>query len=149
VIISERGYVSTLSLDGCTSELPVHVFSIPEGVGVLADINLSNHLYISLDFVSVQPFLYLATVGHLGSSKNLMTLHGANVPGRKLSIQKKHAFDGSGDAGSATISPDGRFVAPTGELACRVDAYPGVWNIARNKRVVIDEQSCELLFSFP
>lgn len=149
VIVSETGFVSVLSPDSCTSAQSVHVSSIPKGTGVLADINLSQQLYIALDFVSVRPFLYLATVGRIGSPRNLVTLHGANVPGSKLSIQQKYAFGGSGDAGSATISPDGRFVAPSGELRCRDDAYPGVWDISRNKHVVMDDESCERLFSFP
>ncbi|MGV7244435.1 hypothetical protein [Caballeronia sp. M23-90] len=146
VIVSERGFVSSHALDSCTSERSVHVSLIPEGVGVLADVNLNKRLYISLDFVNVQPFLYLAMVASLDSRINMVTLHGATVPGRSLSLQKKYAFGGLASAGSAAISPDGRFVAPTGEPICTDDAYPGVWDIANNRRVITDDVSCAQLF---
>ncbi|MFM0606964.1 hypothetical protein PQR05_20790 [Paraburkholderia sediminicola] len=146
LIVSERGYVPIKLLVNCNAAVPIHVSSIPSRVGVLADVNLTKGLYVALDFVNVQPFLYLATVARLGSSKNLVTLNGAYVPGRKLSEQRRRAFNGSGDAGSAIISPDGRFVAPTAAMNCLDDAYPGVWDISKNKRVLADDTSCSQLF---
>ena len=146
VIVSERGFVSINLLEGCTTGKSVHVSFIPKGVGVLADVNVIKQLYISLDFVNVQPFLYLATVSTLGSRKNRITLHGANLPRQSRFIQKKYAFGGQAAAGSAAISPDGRFVAPTGELTCTSDAYPGVWDIKNNRRVFTNDASCAELF---
>lgn len=146
VILSEREYVPVELLVNCNTTPPIHVSSIPDRVGFLSDINLSKGLYVSLDFVNVQPFLYLATVSHLHSSKNLVTLNGSYVRKRKLPQLRKHAFGGTDEAGSSIISPDGRFVAPTGEMNCRDDAYPGVWDIAKNKRVTTDDNSCSALF---
>ncbi|MFL9903872.1 hypothetical protein PQR75_35655 [Paraburkholderia fungorum] len=146
LIVSERGYVPVRSLEECNAAVPISISSIPRGVGVLADVNLTKGLYVALDYVNVQPFLYLATVAHLGSSKNLVTLNGAYVPRRKLSEQRRHAFNGSGDAGSAIISPDGRFVAPTAAMNCTDDAYPGVWDISKNEHVLVDAASCSQLF---
>lgn len=146
LLLSERGYVPIKSLVNCSATMPIHVYSIPDRVGVLTDVNLTSGIYISLDFVSVQPFLYLANVARLGSSKNLVTLKGSYTRGRRLAELRKYAFGGAGDAGSSNISPDGHFVAPTGDIDCRDDAYPGVWDIARNKRVITDDDSCSALF---
>jgi hypothetical protein len=146
LIVSERGYVPIKLLETCNANVPVHVSHIPHKVGVLADINIKRDLYVSLDFVNVQPFLYLATVAHLNSSKNLVTLSGAYVPGSKLSVLKRHAFGGSGEAGSSLISPDGRFVAASGRMICTDEAYPGVWDIENNRRVITDDESCNALF---
>lgn len=146
VMVSERGYVSTAALRRCTSDIPVHVSLIPSGVGVLADINLKKRLYVSVDFVSVKPFTYLATVARLNSSRNMVTLDGAYVSGKKLSELQRYSFGSSGDAGSAVISPDGRYVAPSGKINCGPYGSPGVWDIAKNKRVITDDDSCSALF---
>ncbi|WP_235527566.1 hypothetical protein [Burkholderia sp. Leaf177] len=146
LMLSEREYIAVASLKNCSATLPLSVSLIPKAVGVLTDVNLIKKIYISLDFVNVRPFLYVATVARLGSSTNLVSLRGANVAGRKISQLKKYAFGGTGDAGSSAISPDGRFVAPSGELDCSADAYPGVWEIEKNIRVVADDLACAHLF---
>lgn len=147
VIVSGRGYVSVEELSRCLPNAPVHVFMIPSGVGALADINLGRKLYISIDFATVRPITYLATVAHLNSSRNLVTVNGAYVPRRKLSELQKYAFLSTGGAGSAIISLDGRYVAPAAQMDCSKDASPGVWDIERNQRVVTDDKSCASLFS--
>lgn len=147
LILSERGYIPRELLDNCVHDVPIHMQSIPRGVGVLVDINLREKLYISLDFVNVRPFLYLATVAHIGSKRNLVTLPGAYILGKNLSKLKKQAFSSSGEAGAALISPDGRFVAPAGDIDCTDDAYPGVWDIKKNKRVITDHETCVALFN--
>jgi hypothetical protein len=147
LMVSQRGYVPIEKLETCNPAIPVHVSLIPDRTGTLSDINISRNIYVALDFVNVQPFLYLATVAHIGSSKNLVTLDGSYVRGRSLSKLKRHAFGGSGDAGTAIISPDGRFVAPAGQIDCRSDAAPGVWDVEKNKRMVTDREACAALFS--
>ena len=146
VIVSETGYVAKQELVDCRAGRAVHVLSIPSNVGVLSDINLSKGIYVALDFVSAQPFTYLATVARIGSSRNLVSVKGAYVAGRKLSELKKSAFGGSGDAGTAIISPDGRYVAPAGQMDCSQGAYPGVWDVQGNRRVVATDDACAALF---
>lgn len=101
---------------------------------------------MALDIVDVNPSAYLATVAHIGSSKNLVSIKGAYIADAKLRDLKKFAFGGSGDAGASIISPDGRFVAPDGQLACMEDVYPGVWDIQKNQRVVSTDDVCSRLF---
>ncbi|WP_157661426.1 hypothetical protein [Burkholderia ubonensis] len=77
VIVSERGYVKKDDLDNCQPGMSVRVHFIPGRVGFLLDINLRKNIYVTLDFVNNRPFLYLATVAHVGSSKNIVMLNGA------------------------------------------------------------------------
>ncbi len=146
VMVSARGYVKRDDLESCRHDVPVHVYTIPDHVGFLSDINLSKHIYVALDFVSTRPFLYLATVAHIGSAKNLVSLDGAYISKRPLAQLQMHAFDARGEAGTSVISPDGRYVAPDGIVSCTDDAFPGVWDVERNKRVVLDDDSCSALF---
>jgi len=145
-MVSETGYVAKQELAHCQAGRAVHVLSIPSNVGVLSDINLSKGIYVALDFVSAQPFTYLATVARIGSSRNLVSVRGAYVAGRKLSELKKSAFGCSGEAGTAILSPTGRYVAPTGQIDCSQDAQPGVWDIPGNRRVVATDDACAALF---
>jgi hypothetical protein len=147
LMVSQRGYVPIAKLKVCDPKIPIGVLVIPDKVGVLNDINISKNIYIALDFVNVQPFLFLATVAHIGSNKNLVTIDGSYVHGRPLAELRKYAFGGSGDAGTAMISIDGKFVAPSGQIDCRSDAAPGVWDIEKNKRLITDAPSCLALFS--
>ncbi|WP_143328345.1 hypothetical protein [Caballeronia telluris] len=147
VMVSEAGYVAKQELAHCQAGRAVHVLSIPPNVGVLADINLSKGIYVALDFVSAQPFTYLATVARIGSSRNLVSVKGAYVAGRKLSELRKSAFGGSGEAGTAIISLNGRYVAPTGQMDCSQGSFPGVWDIQGNRRVVADDDACAALFN--
>jgi hypothetical protein len=146
VMVSETGYVLRRDLLRCQSGRAVHVHLIPSNVGVLSDVNVSKNVYVALDFVSVRPMVYLATVAHMGSSKNLVSIHGAYPSGTRPSELTKFAFGGSGNAGTSIISPDGRFVAPDGQIDCTDDAYPGVWDIQRNRRVKNSDDNCAGLF---
>ncbi|WP_157382014.1 hypothetical protein [Burkholderia ubonensis] len=146
VIVSERGYVKKNDLDNCRAGIPVRVQFIPRRVGFLSDINLRKNIYVALDFFNARPFLYLATVAHVGSSRNIVMLNGACISGKPLSQLKVHAFNAGGEAGASLISPDGRYVAPDGVVSCTDDAFPGVWDIENNKKVVLNKNSCSALF---
>jgi hypothetical protein len=146
IMISERGYIEKNKLDACAHGQLVHVSSIPEGVGILSDINVSKNIYVALDFVSVQPMMYLATVARIGTNKNLVSMKGAYVPGKKARRSAENAFVSVGGAGSSIISPDGRYVAPNGQIRCGRGAYPGVWDVVENKKVIVDDESCSTLF---
>ncbi|MDN7929663.1 hypothetical protein QZM52_00020 [Burkholderia metallica] len=146
IMLSEAMYVDKRQLDHCRAGEVVRVLSIPAGVGVLSDINVSKGVYVALDFVSVRPFFYLVTVARVGTSKNLVSVKGAYVVGRKIGELRKEAFNSSGDAGGSIISPDGRYVAPTGAMDCSQTSYPGVWDIKNNRRVVAEDVACAELF---
>jgi hypothetical protein len=146
VMVSETDYVIKRDLLHCQAGHAVRVFSIPSNVGVLSDINISKRVYVALDFVSMQPITYLATVARIGSSRNLVSINGAYIAGKKLGDLKGFAFGSSGDAGASIISPDGRYVAPDGQMDCTEDAYPGVWDIQRNRRVKAVGAACSALF---
>jgi hypothetical protein len=146
VMVSEMDYVLKQDLLRCQTGHAVRVFSIPSNVGVLSDINVSKGIYVALDFVSTQPITYLATVARVGSSRNLVSINGAYVAGRKLADIKKFAFGSSGGAGTSIISPDGRYVAPDGQMDCTEGAYPGVWDIQRNRRVKATDEACSHFF---
>jgi len=147
LMLSGRGYVGKNQLHACAYGHVVHVSLIPEGVGILSDINISKNIYVALDFVSLQPLMYLATVAHIGTNKNLVSMKGAYIPGERASRSAENAFVSDGAAGSSIISPDGRYVAPNGKIRCGRDAYPGVWDIVENKRIIVDDESCSALFS--
>lgn len=146
VMVSETGYVLKQDLRQCKTRNAVHVFSIPSNVGVLSDINILKNFYVALDFVSTQPVAYLATVARVGSSRNLVSINGAYLAGKRIGDLRKFAFGSSGEAGASIISPDGRFVAPDGHIDCTEDAYPGVWDIQKNRRVKATDDACVAFF---
>jgi hypothetical protein len=57
-MLSEATYVDKRQLVHCRAGEVVRVLSIPAGVGVLSDINVSKGVYVALDFVGVSQFLY-------------------------------------------------------------------------------------------
>ena len=145
IIVSDRGYVRKVDVDNCSSRGSVPVHLIPDRVGFLSDINLSKKIYVALDFVDVRPFRYLATVAKIGSTKNIVELDGAYLPGASLAKLKKHAFSANGEAGASLISRDGRYVAADGVISCSVDSFPGVWDILKNEKIIRDDSSCSAL----
>ncbi|WP_150123295.1 hypothetical protein [Burkholderia cenocepacia] len=146
VMLSETDYVDRRELDRCRAGEVVHVLSISSRVGVLSDINISKGIYVALDFVGTRPFVYLATVAHVGSSKNLVSMRGSYVAGRKISELRGAAFNSGGEAGASIISHDGRYVSPNGEMDCSKTSYPGVWDIKNNRRIVTTNEACAMLF---
>lgn len=147
LIVSERGYVPMSKIETCSDGATIHVEQIPEGVGILSDVNISKGLYVALDFVSTQPAMFLATVAKIGSKQNLVSLDGAYIKGAKISDLKKKAFSSTGEAGASTISLDGRYVSADGQNNCGEDSYPGVWDIKENKRVVLNAKKCSDIFA--
>jgi hypothetical protein len=147
VIVSPRGYVTTQALEQCSSDVTLRISKIPDHVGTLSDINIKNRIYVALDLSSVRPLSWLAVVARIGSVKNMVTLPGAYIPGRSRSILKRQAFTSTGDERMAIISPDGKYVSPSGAMSCDQHAYPGVWDIQKNRRVITDDASCAQLFA--
>lgn len=138
LIVSENGFLPLVRLEKC-NDVPVQVQLTPESAGLLQDINLENSLYVSLVPVAAQPLAYLAVVAQLGSSINTVSMLGAMVDSQSKEQQQRQAFSYADDTGPfAMISRDGRYVDPSGRLDCSADAYPGVWDLATKKKVVVE-----------
>ncbi len=137
LMVSARGYIPADSLNRCWSGGEISVSLIPANVGALSDINLSKGIYVSLDFVDLSPLSYLAMVSKIGSSVNIITLDGSYKNNKSIGKLKETAFPVGDVPGAAIISRDGNFVAVSGEIDCREGAYPGVWDVMKNKKIVI------------
>ncbi|MDF3832233.1 hypothetical protein P3W85_04600, partial [Cupriavidus basilensis] len=137
LMVSARGYIPTESLNRCWSGSDISVSLIPPNVGVLSDINLSKNIYVSLDFVDLSPLSYLALVSKIGGPMNLITMDGSYKNNKSIGKLKEMAFSVGDVPGAAIISRDGNFVAVSGEIDCGEGAYPGVWDIMKNKKKVI------------
>lgn len=153
IIVSANGYIPTDKLNSC-GDSSIKPLTIPAAAGILVDISVKNNVYIALLPVSTQPFSYLATVGRVGKLKNVISLPGAYVVRQSRTRQLQQAFSYSEDGGpSAKISLNGRYVTVDGSMDCSENAYPGVWDIKKNRRVLIIEdpypmnEKCQLLFS--
>jgi hypothetical protein len=141
LIVSGTAYIPTTKRSACDEKEILHPTIAAPHVGFLSDVNLRAGLYTSLMPVAVNPLSFVAVVAHLGSDKNIVTLPGSyrsNVSSSKLRVE------GLVNA-EPVISFNGRYVAPR-EIDCRPSAYPGVWDIKKNKRLVVDDESCSALF---
>ena len=153
VILSDVEFIPTSSLGTCKTKA-LTPLKIASNVGSLVDVNVSKKLYLTLDVISTAPLAFLATVGKFGSTRNLVTLPGAYVQGRSLpKLQEQgFAYNPDIDMDRPRISPNGQYVSPGGAPDCSRNAYPGVWDIARNKHVVCKgtrlehQAACDALF---
>lgn len=150
LIVSHDSYIPIEEIRDC-GEQSITPKNIPPKSGILSDINLSHNIYIALLPVSTEPLSYLATVSNIQSDKNLISLPGAYVEGSSEEDQLQSAFVYSDDGESLSkIAKNGRYVSADGEIECSEDAYPGVWDILDNKKVVFlgnsSEKQCRELF---
>ena len=141
VIVTNNKYVLLSDIKACDKKR-VNIFSTPASSGDLKDVNVDEKIYLALDFVSTQPFTYLATVARFGSRKNIVNLPGAYISGMRVQRLQKNSFSYTQQP---RISRDGRYVSPDGEFNCKTDGYPGVWDLKTRKRLMI--QSTESDFS--
>jgi hypothetical protein len=153
VIVSANGYIPTERLLEC-DQSPLVISKVSAIAGMLVDINVKKRVFVSLSVVSTQPMSYLATVSRIGATKSVISLPGAYVARDSALKQRRQAFVYSDDGGpAAKISLNGRYVAANGSIDCAADAYPGVWDIQRNRKVIIIEElaprnkKCEALFT--
>ncbi|MFL9877152.1 hypothetical protein PQR63_02065 [Herbaspirillum rhizosphaerae] len=133
IIVTSSQYVLMRDLESC-GEKAITLFSTPKGSGELKDVNIDANTYLALDFVSTRPLTYLATIAKLGSRKNLIKLPGAYIEGASLKALQKNSFSYTRQP---RISRNGRYVSPDGEMNCRDDSYPGVWDLKMKKKVLI------------
>lgn len=115
---------------------------------------LMRRLELSLDDYDVGPPFpftgkFLAKLTKIGSHKNLLPILG-------WGLGTGHSDDdGFYPAGRPKISPDGIYVDVSGASDCTEDAWPGVWNIKEEEKVVFEgdpqtiKQRCNTLFTKP
>lgn len=137
LIVSGRGYVPISALEQCKLGATISSLMIPVNNGALSDINVDHGIYVALDLIAVRPARYLAIVSNVGSSKNLISLDGSYIRGMSMRQLRGKGFIAVDIPGTARISKDGRFVAASGEIDCGNEAYPGVWDVKANKKILI------------
>lgn len=176
VIVSDDGYIRLSDILSCKENRELREDKVP-GAYRLTDINLRNRIYVSAKTLPSDNHLpCVATVAKIGSTKNLVSLPGALVPGASEADLLNHAFS---CPRSSFISPDGRYVALE-KIDCSENGragnpdswddpssrggdpysdparFTGVWDVKENKRVLFSLQQytekeisvkCSSLFS--
>jgi hypothetical protein len=112
------------------------VNKIPGKVGFLVDINVAARIYLSLDVVGTPPLAVVATVATLDSTESMVSLPGAHTSQKNIHALREQAFPYDETRGGF-IAKNGRFASPAGIPDCSPNAYPGVWDLKKNKRVVL------------
>lgn len=151
VILSGNRLIPTANLRTCGSQR-LSAIQIAPSVGELVDANVSKGIYLALDLIGTSPMSFLATVGRFGSTQNLVDLPGAYVRSKSTVALRGQGFGYNPDYQEPRISPDGRYVSPSGSMDCSDTSYPGIWDITRNRRVIEKpgadgESDCKALFS--
>lgn len=148
VIVSHIAYIPVSRLKNCGSE-PVVVNKISGKVGFLADINLAARIYLSLDVMGTPPLAVVATVATLDSTESMVSLPGAHTSRKNIHALREEAFPYDETRGGF-IAKNGKYASPGGMPDCSSNAYPGVWDLRKNKRVVLTgadaETRCQELF---
>ena len=139
IILSNRHFALIDDLKNCSNGT-VKISSISSKVGSLQDVNVREKIYLALDIVSARPTSFLATVARWNSRINMINLPGAYISGVPLKVLHRNGFP---YYQKPRISPDGRYVSPNGNLGCGLDDYPGVWDIRKKIKIVIDENDPE------
>ena len=91
VLLDNAEYLAVADIKKCEAK-PLKPLRVAPNAGLLADINLSSGIYISLDVVWLTPLSFLATVSKIGADKNLFKLPGAYRAGKRLSLLQKYGF---------------------------------------------------------
>ncbi len=142
LIVSDTEYIATKDLFSCDKVGPRRS-SIPSTVGTLVDINIRKRVYLAIDPISTSPLSFLATVARVGTSRNLTTIPGSYVESLSLNQLQRYGFSYDESRARGRISLDGRYVSPNGEIDCGANAYPGVWDILKNRKVVAPKKVLE------
>lgn len=152
IILSGNEYINIQDLKRCGRTL-LKPKKAPPNIGTLVDINVRAGLLLSLDPISTSPLSFLATISRTNSSKNLVNLPGAYIDGVPIATLQEQGFSYDPNTDQPKISPNGTYAAPNGEMDCSEHAYPGVWHIKRNQRVIMHgaqemiKTRCAALFS--
>lgn len=135
VIVSDVAYIPMSRLRRC-GIWPVAANKIPSELGFLVDVNISAGIYLSLEVVGTSPFAFVATVASLESTKSIVSLPGARAPWKNIGVLREQAF-AFDETRSGFIARNGRYVSPGGMPDCSLNAYPGVWDLRKKKRVIL------------
>jgi hypothetical protein len=139
LMISDAGYVKVDDLLTCESFLP-RVHFIPPKMGYLVDFNSRKNRYITLIAVSASPTSYLAFIGESMRRKNLVSLPGAYDKKKTRKVMVNEAFSYSENSiMQPKISIDGKYASVEGDVDCSIDAYPGVWDIEKDRKIFFFE----------
>lgn len=152
ILVTSDGYIPIESIRKC-GDTPLKVIKIRQDEGILEDVNLEHGIYLALLPISVQPITYLAIIGRL-NSKNIETrLQGSYRKKMSDKEQEHQSFTYADDVGPfPIISLDGRYLAPSGQIDCGVNSYPGVWDLKNRTKVSLPgsredlELACQDLF---
>lgn len=178
VIVSDVGYIRLSDILRCKENRELREHKI-RGAYRLTDINLRNQIYVSAKTLPSDSHLpCVATVAKISSTRNLVSLPGALVPGLSEADLLDHAFS---CPRRSFVSPNGRYVAlekidcsengragtsdswddPSsrgGDPYSDPKRFTGVWDVKENKRVLFSLQQytekeisakCSSLFPTP
>lgn len=136
IFYSSGRYIKTESLINCTVH-GIDLHESPDPLGIMVqDINFSKKIYLSYRSEDINN--WTALVAKFGSEKNL-------IKAKFFFDPKSHNIDEGFKLyalGMGRISPDGKYVAPTGpdcEDGESMTDFPGVWDIEKKKRIVFKE----------
>lgn len=141
VLIDNSEYLDVADIKKCGTRPLTPRRAAPNG-GLLADINLSAGIYISLDAVGLSPLSFLATVSRIRQDRDLVNLPGAYRANRSLTYLQKYGFPFN-ESAPPIISRDGKYVSVGGPPDCSSNAFPGVWRIASGTRVILKNEGAE------
>ncbi|MGJ7507341.1 hypothetical protein [Variovorax sp. GT1P44] len=141
VVIDNSHYLAVAEIKKCGAR-PLTLLRAAPSAGLLADINLSAGIYVSLDVVALSPLSFLATVSKIYKDENLVNLPGVYKINEDLYRLQKYAFSFN-ESDPPVISRDGRYVSVGGAPDCSIDAFPGVWKIDEGARVIFKRGGTE------
>lgn len=150
-------YLKVEDLLACNNN-PVTLYSLPyldDDISAVADVNFEKKLVLALVVMDVRTESYQALVSRFNGRKNLLSGKGFWDRTAKDDSDNPDDTFGMGDTFYlGKISPDGKYVAPN-DLDCAADAFPGVWDIEKKRKVLIIsdkgehdiEARCQKMFS--
>jgi len=134
LIASGNKYLETEDVKNCNGNA-ISVYSIPyfdQEISTIIDMNFEKKLVLALVVVDAHFRAYQAIVYNFNGRKNIFS-------GKGFWSDSVKNTDGTFSPGNTLylgkISPNGRFVAPN-DLDCSIDSFPGVWDIAKRKKVI-------------
>jgi hypothetical protein len=134
LIASGNKYLETEDVKNCNGNA-ISVYSIPyfdQEISTIIDMNFEKKLVLALVVVDAHFRAYQAIVSNFNGRKNIFS-------GKGFWSDSVKNTDGTFSPGNTLylgkISPNGRFVAPN-DLDCSIDSFPGVWDIAKRKKVI-------------
>lgn len=132
LVYSTNKYLIPDEIVSCNDEgVELHEIPNPPNPSLtIIDINFKKRLFLSLSLEDARERSYTAIISLFGSDKNLIT-----GPSFYNANSYNYPFNTGTNRYVGKISRNGKYVSPY-DLDCSVDAFPGVWDIKNNKKVV-------------